>query len=285
MKSVSIPPLSHCIGEYENGDSTCDGDSGAGELACGWKDRCAAFLRHLTKTGQQASRYVKYGAEENGGDAMRYYAEPKTSLEEFAQFCDGLIAKEKKRKPTAKNEEPKKRKTRRDKAGYDKRRDGPSAGAKRAAKVALRRRAQERRQTLYGMFDRFKSLLVEELDGPEFAAAGMPVAHGFLYISDRSTTSNYISVYCKAKVGWDVPLIMLCFRTSQLHFWAELPVEPDMLSTAMSKKDFKRLKPEPTDDGRFRTEIKNVGKAELSLLAEVIAKLVDGGKIELPEAR
>lgn len=283
MTNVSIPPLSHCIGEYEKGDSTCDGEKG-GELPCGWKDRCAAFLRHLTKTGQQASQYVKYGAEE-GDEEMRYYAEPKTSVQEFAKLCDELIAKEKKKKTTAKKTKLKKRKTRSDKAGYDKRRDGPSAGAKRAAKVALQRRAKERRQALYELFGWFKDWLLRELDGPEFAAAGMPVSRGYLYISDRTTTSNYLSVYCRSMSGWDVPLVMLSFRTSQLLFCAQLPVTPDVLATAMSKKDFKKLKPESVSDGRFKSRIENVGKAELALLAEVIAKLVEGGKIALPESR
>jgi len=283
MSDVSAPPLSHCIGEYENGDSTCDG--GDGEAPCSWKERCAAFQLHLTKTGQQASRYVKYGAKKTDGDT-HYYAEPKTSLEEFARFCDGLIGKETKTQaPVVEEEEEKKRKTRSDKYGHDKRRDGPSARAKRAAAASLKRRAKERREALYKLFDGFKNQLVEELDGPEFAPAGLPVSHGFLYISDRTSSSNYLSVYCRTMNGWDAPLIMLTFRTSQLKFLAQLPVTPDVLATAMSKKDFKKLKPKDTDEGRFRSAIENVGKAELSLLAEVIAKLVNGGKIELPEAR
>lgn len=276
---TTVPPMSPCVGDYDEGDVTCDGDGGE-ELPCGWRDRCAAFHRHLQVTGEDIEKYVKSGAEVVEGE-QRFYAVPVDGEDVFTAFCDKLLKAEAK---LNKKKKRSKKAKRRDIEQHDKRRDGPVDAAKKAAKKALKRRAHKRRGELMVMFDAFKTQLMEHIDGWEFATAGQVVAPGYLFVVDRLDSSGYLSVYCKAATGWNAPLIMLRFRSASLTFDARLPVDVPVLKKRMSKSTYKKLAPTSVVDGRFKSEALRIGKVELGLLAEAIAQLVDGGTIVLPAA-
>ncbi len=282
---TGIPPISHCIGDYDVGDATCVGEA-ADELPCSWKERCEALQRHLKATGKDIEEYVAARAVPGDGEEV-VVAEPVNGAKAFAKFCDRLIRIEEKRKAKATKKALKKRKkkgTKRDKL-YDKRRDGPTTKAKAAAKRALRKRAHDRRQALMAMFDGFKSALAEQMPSLDFATAGQVVSPGQLFIVDRIETSGYMSVYCQSSQGWNAPLISLRFRTATLAFDAHLPVEVEILKERLSKATFRKLSPESVEkNGKFKSVMSKIGKMELALLAEAIVGLVDGGIIVLPEA-
>lgn len=278
----AVPPISHCIGDYDVGDTICDGDGGV-DPPCSWRRRCIAFRRHLRTSGEDIEQYVSPKAVVTDGEEA-IIAYPVDGPEEFAEFCDQLIEDRLRSKAhTSKRRKKihKKRKQTKDRQ-YDKRRDGPAAVTKQAAKKALRRRARERQRMLMAMFDGFKAELVSSLDGREFAVHGQVVAPGQLFVVDRINTSRYVSLYCQTAQGWNEPLVLLQFRTASLTFDVCLPVGVELLKEHLSKAAFKKLSPTPIEDGRFKSEVSKAGKVELALVAESIAYLVNGGIIVLP---
>jgi len=286
---IQIP---HCIGQCAKADEQCVGNPSAEDeverAPCGWLPRCEIFKAHLERTGKGVADYFEAGAE---GD--EYYAVAKAGNTKFVTFCDALIKagkpgrkqgvkKTKKPKPKPKKKgKPKKR----GRPTLDKRRKGPCAKAKKASREALQRRKQERMAKLTEMFEQFKADLVDELDdGRGFMPCTKPIPPGQLYVVDHANTSGYALIYCKTAKNKDVPVVLLRYKTASLVFNVQFPLEVEDVEGAMSAKTLKRFQPiVPLSDGRFKSlSTGKVGKQELSILAEVLADLVNEGKIALP---
>lgn len=52
---MSSPPT--CVGDYDHGDSECDGDE-TDPRPCTWRDKCGAFKAHLETSGERRTKWV-----------------------------------------------------------------------------------------------------------------------------------------------------------------------------------------------------------------------------------
>lgn len=269
--------LPHCVGNYELGDLTCDGDPDAKNSEdrgpCGWRNRCSGLVCYMQETGKSVGAFVKYVVMDDVE-----HATPIGQRAKFETLCDeqikrygireGRFSKDPVGDPPPKVDGRKKLR--------------PTKRAIKAASKALTRRAQQRRGELWKLVEHFQTCLAQDLvrnKSPyQFSPPRHVVSHGRLYLVDRVESSAYVSLYVKNQAGRDVPLALLKFKTSNLTIDVELPVE----AGSLSKSTRKELGVMPLSDGRFKSISKGLGKYGLSLVSELIANLVKSGKVKLP---
>jgi hypothetical protein len=281
-------PPPYCTGEYEAGDTNCDGDpEGKTDFqrnACAYRDGCVAFQAHLAETKLKADDFIEAVPDEDDRTGQRVLGRPKRGTKTFLKLLEkqikrfGVVDGEVTRDPNA----PKKPKRAPENDGRKNLR--PSKEAQELARKAITQRAIERREDLKRLFDWFKTHMVENLEVYRFTAPGEIVKPGRFYIVDRMKTSNYVSVYCKKPYGKDAPVAVIKFKTRSMTFDIEIPVEVTGY-IGVGKVTMDKLKPQPIDDGKFRSVMPHLDKEGVALAAQTIAHLVKRGKIDLPPAR
>jgi len=277
-----------CISGFERGDATCCGDPEGkteGErAACIWRDRCAAFTQHLKDSHENLEDYVsqKTVLDENGNTTEYLMAH---DFDAFIEKIDDLVkvygvklgdlTKPQTQKSQA---APKPTKPKADKRKHN----HPSRKAKAASRKRLRQLAKERRAQMRLMFAQFKKIVSEGLPAYKWAGPREAIAPGRLYTVDRLKPSRYMSVYCKALHGRDVPLALFRSKPQSMMAEIEMPTGPELFSNAVKSK----LKPVPVKDGgRFKSRMKGLDKEGIAIAAEALLRLIDQDHIQLPPPR
>jgi len=291
-----------CVGDYEVGDSQCDGDSGASRsedvAPCGWRNRCAALQCYLGETDRDISELVELKTskelvlvpDETTGQDIETYEDQEHAysigpwkkfealLEKQVQrygIRDGRPTKDPVGDPPPKPE----RAPQPDRRKFLK----PSKKAQRAAKKALSKRAQERRSELDRLFQYFIRHLATELkdSGYKFAKPKHGLGRGTLYIVNRLDKSGYMSVYCNNPMGRDAALVSAKYKPRDLTLDMMMPFEVDQVTSEERKK----LNLESLENGGlFRSVAMGLKKEGVAHAAETIAALVKSGRVDLPEA-
>lgn len=265
MKKTYIP---FCMGEYDAKDNTCSGTPGkTGEEGepCSWREKCLAFARHLRRTKAKTETYLI-----RHEDSIPPCSESKTEYDKFIKFCDVLVTK---LQPGAIRMDP----------NYDKRRDGPTKYAKRAAKKAHKKKWRQQKERLSELFSLFLKHFKNGLKDRSFALQGKIVVPGELYISDRTEISNYVVVNCRTEEKHDMPIIRLKYKLTSLTFDVYLPVDLEYLENNIGILSKRKLKPKPINDAsRYKVVVKNADKFELGIIAEFLADVVNDNILNLP---
>lgn len=264
--------LSFCIGTYDSNDETCNGDFSKvfnpDEPPCFWRDRCSAFTKYLKKSDKKPTVFLVI-------DKDTELAEPLMGLNRFKRFCDNLIRRQSKKK-------------RRKVKKKDRRLRGPTPEAKQAATEALIKRAIKRRNILLGMFNEFKRVFLRRLGQNRkmvVPLAGRVTPVGSFYIKNHLRSNRYISIYCRS-LELDIPIIKCLFKTNSLTFDVCLPMTPKQIEENTPKYTLKKLgEIKPIRYGRFYSVTKKVDKERLSIIAELLAKMIRKEKIELPQSK
>jgi hypothetical protein len=267
----------HCFGTYDKSDDVCYGNKETGEEPCGLKEDCNPFTRYLKRLKKEPSEFFKYKEIEEDG-VTNSYAIPKDGWKRFWKFVKNLSRTRK-----LAQKKKKKRKTRSDKK--DGRRKPPTAKSIKASKNALKKVCIERRAKLLGVFEEFKTVLLEKLDGTRtFAAPGEAVVPGQFYITNKiNTNSRYIGVFCRTMNGFDLPVVRLKAKTREMAFDVLLPVNIEDLEENFSKSVMKKLKPiNEIEISSLKVEIKSVKPTTVVLISEIIARLIIDDIIDLP---
>lgn len=298
MSSTQDAPL--CVGDYEAGDGECDGDpeaeASAIQAPCGWRDRCSALQCYLNETDKAVTDFVDHKFKKTTSEVYdevtgeytektteSEYAVPKGSRDKFVELCekqakrygvkDGTPTKDPVGDPKPKVKKPK---------TEDRRKNlKPTRRARQAARRALTKRAGERHKMLWLLYEYFLLKLTEELEGSgyEFVKSKEAITRGKLYLVDRLSSSGYISVYSKNTLGRDPALVLAKFKPRDLKLNIALPAP----LSAFSAASIKRLRIQESRGGLFQVVANGLGKAELAEVAEIIAGLVQSGKITLPK--
>jgi hypothetical protein len=158
----------------------------------------------------------------------------------------------------------------------------PSRKAKAASKRKLRQMAKDKRAEMRVSFAQFVKIIAEGLPGYRWAGARDVIAPGRLFVVDRLKPSRYMSVYCKALTGRDVPLALFRSKPQRMLVEVELPIKPEEYSKAVQKK----LESVPVDDGgRFKSKMKGLDKEGIAIAADALLRVIEQGLIRLPLAR
>lgn len=288
-----------CVGDYEAGDSVCDGNPGdAADNPCGWRDRCSGLQCYLNETDRDIDELVHYKVvtdkiqhedEETGEtwttEKEQEYAFANGPWKKFETLCDkqaeryGIVEGTPTKDPVGDPPPKPEKKPQPDKRKFLK----PSKKAQKAAKKALTKRAQERREQLAVVFQHFVRHLATELNGTGYGFVGSKQAlgRGSLYVVNRLEKSGYMSVYCNNPTGRDAALVSAKFKPRDLTLDLMLPIQVD----DVANQGRKNLKLEPLEEGGlFRSVAMGLDKEGVALAAETIAALVASGKICLPGA-
>lgn len=271
-----------CVGLYDSEDDTCNGIPNCEENPpCHWKSKCSAFALYLESTKQSREEHLEIVESADGED---YALSIKMDVEDFVVWCDDLakgVEKtvlidevQPKSNPTKKKKKIKtKKKTRRTKEEIK----------KTKAKIAKASSASAKQRAEYTMelFEHFMAALYSNFEEKR-RSVNTPGA-GQFYAVDRRN-SGYISVYCAARRGRDLPLVMLLPKPRLGILHIELPFESEIVESNFTNANLKKFgKITTIKDGSFLTKFDGFDKEKLSLLAEELANLVNRGIIELPE--
>lgn len=254
----NLPP---CFGTYVLDDKECDGEP------CSLKGRCGAFTRYLGKNRKRGTSYLVIDFDK---------ARPKHGKAAFFRFTEQLLKDEAKDKI-------KKEKRRKKDPNRDKRKDGPSAVAKRKSRATKARRAKEKRMELLLIFEEFVVNFGNLLKDRILATSDQIISTGQFYVSDRLMTSDYMSLRCRTTKGADLTIVIFKFKPSTLSFDIKLPFSLEQLKNLISGEVLARTTPEEKIDGRMKTIIRNAGKFKIGLVCEFLTNLINDKKIDLPE--
>lgn len=272
MSKLTMPP---CVGEYEDGNLTCngnpDGVDAKDKSPCAWKARCAAFTAYLTAHKEKPEDYLAYG-EKNGQpyaesdqefvDMLQQMADGKSvvAVEQPGEALDGMAAE----------------------LNADGSDDGDKTKRRHETKHFKKKLA-----LALELYEHFQSRLVEELGTKtRFAPADVPALPGELITVNRMFTSNYIGVYCRSTKGHDKPVAQLHYKTRSNTIDILFPIEVGVIPTTLDS--IKKLNLIPFDDGlassKFKSKAVKLDKEGLAHAAKAIAKMIKQGIIELPTA-
>lgn len=288
-----------CVGDYELGDATCDGDpDDPGDKPCGWRNRCAALQCFMKETDKPITDFVEHKVvtvehivqdAETGEDqvatAEAEFAFSKGPWKKFERLCDkqverygirdGQVTRDPVGDPPPKTEKP---------PQPDRRKFlRPSKRAQRAAKKALSKRAGARRAALMKLFDHFAKHLADELkDTPyKFVRPDQALGWNMLYVVNRLQKSGYMSVYCYNPTGRSVALALAKFKPRDMTLDIMAPVAPGEFGKAVREK----LAVQPVENGGlFKSVAMGLTREGVALAAETIAGMVRSGRIVLPGA-
>lgn len=284
---MSKKRMPKCLGHYDVGDEVCDGDpSGETEedkMSCVFRDRCAALKQHCADKGFKPEQFVKIRKVEDDDGERRAYAVAKGDDEQFAQ----QLAKWSKRwgvkngrvtKARPDDSKPPKKGKKKKPAREVKERPAPSPEARKKAKEAVAANAEESLSQAYTMCSWFTKCL-QEATGRNVADDAESAEPGELFVIDRMAKSRYASVYCRKGRGGKAAVAVVLPHTRSKTCQIRLPAEADVVE-ATSEGD--KLGVATINDGKFKVRTKKLDKEGVATAADVVARLVKGGTIELP---
>lgn len=266
MVTTDYKLLPHCISEHEKGNEVCDGDGGD-EPPCAHRDTCVALRLRMDEKNLKVTSYVTEDKDASGTP----YCAPK-NLAKFTKIIKRQIkahgikngkATRKPKPPTSKGA-------------------APAAVAKEVAATAtekIKPRSDEA-IAMDGWFDRWRDIICENT-GREFAERSPEV--GQLFIKDRRAKSGYLGLYCKPAKGRPIGIALLHYKPRTQTMDLKYAVGPGDFN-GVGKSVMKKLHPAEHNDGVFIAISKGLDETQVCLGAEAIAKLINGGSIQLPEA-
>jgi hypothetical protein len=262
-----------CFGTYDKGDETCCGNSKTGEEACALKKYCSVFTRYLIRLDKPVSEFIE--CKYKGDEIVEVI--PKDGKEKFWTFVQNLS-----RSTKPKSKRKKRRKTRCDKIpGQHK---PPSKKNKIASRESRKAIKYENQAKLLGIFNEFKRVLIIHLANKrKFTEIGEPITPGNFYVKNKMDTSRYLSVFCRMNKGHDFHVVRLATKPRRLQFDVLLPVTNEELERRMSLKIKDKLSPlNEINISKLKTEVKGLDIEGLVIIAEIIAKMINDGIIDLP---
>lgn len=273
---MKLDVMPRCVGQYEADHKVCDGDGAskvpAERLACPHRDVCVAVRLRMEETGRARSAYVVQ-REDNAGNP---YAAPRNP-EAFQRIVKHTL----RRYGVADG-----RATTRPKATASRgRRLAPAdTGVARRGKSKGKPRPP-RSQAAIEMdpwYDEWLAYIVRAT-GREVARLPVEARPGQLYVRDQRRLSYYVAVYCKARRGRDVPIGCLLWRPRFCSIDVKFSVPPGEW-VGIGRDTMRMLKPVAHNDGVWvaMASLCDIGRVRLS--AEVLARLICGGILKLPEA-
>ena len=277
-----------CLGHYDVGDEVCDGDpSGETEedkMSCVFRDRCAALKQHCEHKGFQPEQFVKIRKVEDDDGERRAYAVAKGDDEQFAQqlakwskrwgISNGRVTK----KSPDDSKPPKTGGKKKKPARSVKDRPAPTAEARKKAKAAVAEKAEESLGQAYEMCSWFTKCL-QEATGRKVADIPEAAEPGELFVIDRMEKSRYASVYCRKGRSGKVAVAVVLPHTRSSTCQIRLPAEADVVEAT---SEGEKLGVASINDGKFKARTKKLDKEGMATAADVVARLVKGGTIELP---
>lgn len=281
--------MPRCVGHYDIGDTTCDGDpKGATDedkMPCVFRDRCAALQKHCSESGHQPQDYVELRKLEDVDGEKRRFAIAKADDDVFS----GQLARWAKRwgirngrvtLTTPIDPEPKKNNKPKKKRARDIRiRQPPSADARRKAAKAIADSAETSVQEAYQMASWFNKQL-ETHTQHAFVTRASEARPGEMFIVDRMRSSRYVAVYCRAEKQRKVAVASIYPQTRAESCQIRFPVPPESFDELPG--DYKRLGIVSINDGRFKSKTGKLDREGLAMAAEAVARLAERGTIKLP---
>lgn len=261
-----------CVGEYDPNEPTCNGKPKAKTAfqrkACAWRNRCAAFQIFLKGSDSSYEDHIELIPDEKTPGDGSYIGLPKRGRAAFIAWCDVLAGKYNIVNGVAVEEIKKKKKA-------------PLKKARRASVRRAREKARARNSVLNTLLEHFKIHFIENLETYRFTPPRGVVRPGRFYVVDRRKTSKYVSVYCKMPGVLGVPVALIRFKPRTMTFDIELSVGLEDF-IGVGAEIMKKIHPRPIKDGRFKSMCIGMDKEGVALVAQIIAKMVKRGKIELP---
>lgn len=298
-----MPTVPACVGTYEAGHTTCDGDPhGATEeerVACAWRNRCVGLSLHCIESGARPEEVV---------GAVSY--ETLVALCEARVETAGIVAGRpenardqatptRETPASASPDEPASR-------AFEGVRDRPVKPAKakpaKPAKPAKRKswrvwRAPVSKGTrpirspkgplpdaVLALSTQFENALRDYFPGRRFSAGKrVLVKPGTFYTVDRIRGSHYVSWYCVAPRGRDIALACVKFKPRLGCVEIELPIDGDELRAFVGATVFARLNVKPFSNGQFRCVATRLDSVGVTHVAETIKQLAEADIISLPK--
>ncbi len=260
--------LPHCVGRYDEdaNDVICDGD-GKDEGPCVHRDACVALRIRAENKGAELTVYVTKLKGENKEE----YSVPKR-LEKFAKMIRRHIKLYgiKHGRPTLNlgdaNEKALKKAKKANKKPVE-------------TKPVVATRSSEAIQ-MDEWYERWLETICEQT-GRQLHTGDSPNA-GQLFVKDRRDKSGYVGLYCRTDNGRPVAVGCLCYKPRNNTMDIKFPLGPGEFN-GIGKDSMKKLKPESHVDGAWTAISKGLDETGVVLAAEVAAKLINKGHIDLPE--
>ncbi len=266
----------HCVGEYEAGDTSCDGQpdgaTRADQAVCAWRDRCSAFQQYLISVDGDVEDHVEIRKELDPDGDERFYGVPLEGYAKFLKLCDTEI-----RRWKVSRGHPQ-----RSPKHFARNYRAPAKWLQKKARKALDARQAARRNEAMKLVEHFKEQLLDELPGYNFAGKRAIIRPGHLYMVDRRRSSKYLACYCRTGDGRDVPIALLIPRPATLTLDLALPVP--ITGYGAFGVDFVRRLDAQDHPGksRFKSVVKRADKERIAMAAEVIGRLHERGELLLP---
>lgn len=279
-----------CLGDVEDGDTTCDGDPDATRRSdrapCAWRARCLGFQLHLAHTGERATdriQLVKLTGQVKRRSGLDETAVPiGLTYAQFARFCKNALAAYGHRRPTeavARKVAPPAP------ARCD------SVGVRRppAPKPRKRRTAEERAEIKKARRRAFRHGRAVYLDRLR-DETGLRIqlrSTSLLLPGDVRVETDWpkfqCTLYVRTKHGRDKPLTRLRYMPASdgFHVWVATTVRSfDRVTSRITRS---KLNPEPCARRQLPLIVRGAKREGLSLIAEAIGRLLDQGIIPLPD--
>ena len=263
--------ISGCFGEFNSADKICNGDKESldseDRKPCEWRNRCKAFKKYLEESERSLGDFLK-AVDFPDEDGTMY--EAVHGFPQFASFCDRLVERyTKKRKKQAE---------------VDRRKYGPSPRAMQAASKALGKRAKIRKAELEEWIGVVVDDFANQLKNKRFATAGIAIPVGQFYLIDRLDSSDYLAICYRTETGHDNILARIFRKTLRMNYDVWFSFTVSQLQAIMSKRDFKRWKPEDKIAGKINSKIRDLNKADLAIIAGLLARAVNKGQFPPQES-
>jgi len=275
-----MPP---CVGQYERGDETCDGepeheDPDQSE-PCLWRNHCAAFQIYLRESKKTTDDLVEIQLCEVDG-VEDHYAIAKQDATEFMKELDKVIRRWGIRGGLSKRDPskvtPRKHMIRSAK-GRRKNKRLPRDCSQSAATEALVALSIRNRLDCYKIFEHFRAALLEQIPYkyPKGSQALLP---GRLYTSDRRKKSKYMSIYVRTSSGRDQPLALVLFKPRTGLVDVLTPLRATEWK-GVSQAELKQLHLAPHVDGFFTSRASDHDKDGARFVAQVYGRMIREGRL------
>jgi hypothetical protein len=282
MKRLNLP---HCVGEYEGGNKTCDGNPVSADkhdqLACWCRDRCVALQKKCIESKvEPAKKYVVPQVSKIDGSV---YAVPLMDDAEFLKLLDGWIRQYGVVNGKVSKETPEqlirlKGKGKKVEVGKVKKHRRPCKLARKNALKSMMSAKELRHQRCLEVFEHYNKFLQEALPEHVFTKRREAIAANRVYVLDKMKTSRYMTHYYSQHGSPSLPLSLTKIKPKTGLLVIELPVRIEQLE-GIGEKTLAKLKPTRVLDGHFITSIAEVDKEKAALIAEIIGRLVKSGKM------
>lgn len=261
---VAMP---RCVSQYEDEHPICDGD-GAMRPPCAHRDLCVAMRCVMIERSVPREAMVVLVEDEHG----KPYAKPKDpkKLENrlgVAIGRYGVAQGQTKVTPVPRHAAA-----------------APATpGAKPVARRGTKAPPRPGNAILLDMWYREWVQIIADMTKRDVARIWAEADHGDIFAVDRRRTSGYVGLYISAKGDWPgIGIGCLVWRSRMVRMDVKFPLPPGGFD-GIGVEAMRWLKPQAASKGRWRSVSRGLDRAGVRLSAEVIAQLLNRGKIKVPE--